>query len=99
MMMRRTEDMLRKMAGAPSRKEEEKMRHRERKQRTGNGQRHQETPDPHPARAMREVAEDVEFVEIKDYSETEDILSPDGSSEHKEYHESQVEDIKFTEIK
>ncbi len=97
-MMRKAEERLRAMMGMPPRQEEERRqrRERERQQRPeSNGRRR---PDPHPARAMREVAEDVRYTEYFDYSETSVETDGEGSA-RREYHERQVEDVKFTEIK
>lgn len=45
----------------------------------------------------KEYAEDVEFVETIDYSETISTTQKSGKEEH--YHESQVSDVEWTEIK
>ena len=45
----------------------------------------------------KEYAEDVDFIEIKDYSQTT-IHTTEGKK-HTEYHESQISDVEFTEIK
>ena len=95
-MARRAEDMLRRMAGAPTRKQEQKARRkREKEQRA---QKPPTPPGPKPTDLMREVAEDVEFTEIKDFSSTT-IETENGRYEQRTYRESQVEDVKFTEVK
>lgn len=97
-MMRKAEERLRAMMGMPPRQEEDRrQRHeRERQRRSESNGRHR--PDPHPARAMREVAEDVRYTEYFDYSETS-VKTDGGTATRREYHEQQVEDVKFTEIK
>ena len=45
----------------------------------------------------KEYAEDVEFTETKDFSDTQTRISKEG--ETKIYHESQISDAEWTEIK
>ena len=52
---------------------------------------------PHEPIIPKEYAEDVEFVETIDYSETEVISHKDDSTEI--YHESQISDAEWVEIK
>lgn len=99
-LMRKAEDRLRQMMGAPPRQEERKQR-RQRREDPRRGDTRRRRPNPHPAQAMKEVAEDVRYTEIIDYSEstsTVDVQQENGTR-HREYHEEQVEDVKFTEIK
>lgn len=106
-MARRAEDMMRRMAGMPSRKEEQ----RRRKQRQRQQQQRRQSAYPHDRarrdnsqdpeeglRSMQEYAEDVEFTEIKEYSETT-IRQEGGNGNTRIYHESQVSDVEFTETK
>lgn len=98
-MMRKAEERLRAMMGMPPRQEEERRQRRrdnERQQRPASAARRGH--NPHPARALREVAEDVRYTEYFDYSETS-VETDQGASTRREYHERQVEDVKFTEIK
>ena len=44
----------------------------------------------------KEYAEDVEFIEIKEYSEKEVVKTPEGKEI---YHESQVSDVEYVDIK
>lgn len=93
-MARRAEDMLRKMAGQPTRKEE---RRRTQQQKSSGP-----PPPPshrHPAKMMNEVAEDVEYTEIREYSETTIEVGSGPERQQRIYRESQVEDVKYTEIK
>lgn len=95
-MMRRTEDMLRQAMGQPTRSQEQKARRKEqRRQETEKHSRPRATR--HPGAMMQRVAEDVQFVEIKEYSKTS--LDIDADSRRTLYREEQVEDVKYTEIK
>ena len=53
------------------------------------------TPDNEPL-IPKEYAEDVEFTEVKSFSE--DSIEQD-SKKHKVYHESQISDVEYIEIK
>ena len=53
--------------------------------------------DPEEPLIPKEYAEDVEFVETKDYSETRSSSQTEGKEVN--YHESQVSDVEWTEIK
>lgn len=98
LMMRSWERKLRKMAGqfggaTPS--PNDGKRH-------GGRRRKGDTPPPqpkpkHPARMMKEVAEDVQYTEVREYSQTTIHTESDDTSTT--YTETQVEDVKFTEIK
>lgn len=114
-MMGKMEDRFRRMAGMPTRKEERKMRREAMKnaakgnphaqsgsrRKSGGGMNTNETRHPHSPIIPKEYAEDVEFVEIKSYSEEIRIEGEDTSKKKKEkvVYESQVEDAEFTEIK
>lgn len=108
-MARRMEDAVRKMAGMPSRKEEEKMRKkREKEASSGGGYSsggRRTRSDGFSDSGMqggsvipKEYAEDVEFTETINYSE-ETVIGGEGATSRREYHESQVSDVQFTEIK
>lgn len=98
LMMRSWEKKLRKMAGqfgGATPPPNEGKRHGGRRQKG-------DTPPPqpkpkHPARMMKEVAEDVQYTEVREYSQTTIHTESDGTSTT--YTETQVEDVKFTEIK
>lgn len=47
----------------------------------------------------REYAEDVEFVEIKEYSQTNIAMDADGDVKVEQYNESQITDVEWEEIK
>lgn len=105
MMLRRTEDMIRRMTGMPSRKEEERRR-RDRQKESGSnararrGRASSRQPghmDESAHQAMRSYAEDVEFTEVREFSQTTISESETGSDGS--WHESQVSDAEFTEIK
>lgn len=108
LMVRRAEDMVRKMAGMPSRKEEERRRKQQEKQQRASGSHrnhsrgsrsggHAGNPEE-VVRNMQQYAEDVEFVETKKYSETE-ISEEDSKGNRHIYRESQVSDVEYIEIK
>lgn len=107
-MARRAEDMVRRMAGMPSRKEEQKRRREQERQQKRNGYSAGSTrgrnrgsangKDTDSIRSMQEYAEDVEFTETKEYSETE-IIEDDGKGNRRIYRESQVSDAEYIEIK
>ena len=98
LMMRSWEKKLRKMAGqfggaAPPPNEGK---------RSGGRRRKGDTPPPqpkpkHPARMMKEVAEDVQYTEVREYSQT--TIHTESGDTSTTYTETQVEDVKFTEIK
>lgn len=98
LMMRSWERKLRKMAGqfgGATPPPNDGKRH-------GGRRRKGDTPPPqpkpkHPARMMKEVAEDVQYTEVREYSQTTIHTESDGTSTT--YTETQVEDVKFTEIK
>lgn len=99
LMMRSWEKKLRKMAGqfggaAPPPNEGKRSGGRRRKCDTTPPQ---PRPKQHPARMMKEVAEDVQYTEVREYSQTTIHTESDGTSTT--YTETQVEDVKFTEIK
>ena len=98
-MMRSWEKKLRKMAGqfggaTPPPNEGKRSGGRRRK---GDTTPPQPRPKQHPARMMKEVAEDVQYTEVREYSQTTIHTESDGTSTT--YTETQVEDVKFTEIK
>ena len=113
--MRRLEDHFRRMTGQPTRKEERKMHRKAEKERrrgvrdgwgafrdrrtqgTGNYGQHSRRHEPI---IPKEYAEDVEFVEIKSYSEeTVAIRENNADGKAKVKVESQIEDAEYVEIK
>lgn len=102
--MERTEDYLRSKMGMPPR--DKKRRHsRSRQDGEEQGysyQRQRKNPfgsDRYSDEPLipKEYAEDVEFTETKDYSETSQRVEPSRKTEI--YHESQISDAEYTEIK
>ena len=95
-MMGKMEDRFRRMAGMPTRKEEKKQRKREARE---GRQRQSEPQGAHREPIIpKDYAEDVEFVEIKSYSETE-IIREESADGTETVYENQIEDVEFTEIK
>lgn len=98
LMMRSWEKKLRKMAGqfgGATPPPNDGKRH-------GGRRRKGDTPPPqpkpkHPARMMKEVAEDVQYTEVREYSQT--TIHTESGDTSTTYTETQVEDVKFTEIK
>lgn len=100
-MARRTEDMMRRMMGMPSRKEE-KRQNKKRKERASASQKKTgrdsgKALKPHPAEMMKSVAEDVVFTEIKEF-ESRTIIESDGENTRIVV-EEQITDVEYTEIK
>lgn len=97
-MQRKAEDYIRKAAGFPPREEQRKRRASSKS--SGNAHRtqsgYQRQTDDGPV-IPREYAEDVEFVEYKQYSSDTTIKSDGHRVEIKE--ESQVSDVEWEEIK
>lgn len=103
------EDNMRRMAGMPTRKEERKAAKRAAKRqkkgadgfrRAAYGSRsHAGAPGPSPASLLRDYAEDVEFTEIREFSDEIKIGVSDTRKGTKYKIEEQIEDVEFTEIK
>lgn len=104
----RTEDFIRKAAGMPPRdKSDTKRRQSYRSQNQESGQNASSRRRKNRTRAYydsrgpiipKEYAEDVEFVEIKEFSQT-DIEARFEDRQTVEYHESQVSDVEWVDIK
>lgn len=107
-LQRRAEDYMRAAAGMPPREETKRAR------RSAKGTNRQENRAQGASGASRqrrtyrssdeplipkEYAVDVEFTEIKEYSETVTIGPEGQTAETREWHESQVSDVEWTEIK
>lgn len=108
-LMEKMEDAIRSQMGMPSTKEERKRRRdtEKRTQRKRNTWQH--TPHQQSNQSAgnviipREYAEDVEFVEYKEYSEKATIIDKEdtasGKRTSKIVAESQVSDVEYVEIK
>ena len=107
---RRSEEILRKAMGMPphpdSCKENKKQKGNRQEaysstsgygRRKSSGRRRTGYSSPGPI-IPKEYAEDVEFVEVKSFSETE-IASDRTAKTETYYHESQVSDVEYVEIK
>lgn len=92
-MARRAENYLRSRMGMPPRDDS---RRRPRRGASAKPERPENEHRPTEPIIPKDYAVDVEFTEVKDYSEADLLKSnPDGTV----YHESQVEDAVYTEIK
>lgn len=98
LMARCAEAMLRRAMGMPPQGKREKGKGEKGKGK-GNKPAHDNTGEM-TARRMKKVAEDVEYVEIKEFtSESETIIrNPDGSQTRVRT-EEQVTDVEYTEIR
>lgn len=101
----RTEDVIRRMMGMPTRKEEKRARKERgnayKRATTGfsdNSSRHGHSAETEKPLIPKEYAEDVEFIEIKDYS-SKTIVEDTNGGKTRIYHESQVEEAEYVEIK
>lgn len=109
-MAHRTEDFIRKATGMPPRPGSRQARKEARRQNasgpcdertgsTGRGYRRRASENHTGGPIIpKEYAEDVEFVETIDYSETI-IAASDEKGNTAVYHESQVTDVEWEEIK
>lgn len=104
---RKAEDMMRRTFGFPPR-EDKKQRAsgssaKQRAERTSAFRQGRRKPQSHSADEPiipREYAVDVEYVEIKEFKQTE--IGTDKNGKHvrvEEYHESQVSDVEWEDIK
>lgn len=105
-MARRAEDMMRRMAGMPSRKEEkrrarERERQEQRQEQRYDGRRRNAAATQDLHRSMQAYAEDVEFVEIKEFRETviSEETADSRNGRRRVVTESQVTDAEYTIIK
>ncbi len=107
-MARRAEDYLRKATGMPPRPGSRQARKESRRTSATGGSRHSSSRqtqsgygyyDPDGPIIPKEYAEDVEFVETKDYSETTIGSFDDSRRTTTFYRESQVSDVEWEEIK
>ena len=107
----KTEDFLRNAMGMPPRPGSRKAKRQEKENRRGAGNYYEEEShrgryNPYGQRSYnntgktfvpKEYAEDVEYVETKEFSS--DTVKQQTSGRQKTYHESQVSDAEWTEIK
>lgn len=107
-LQRQAEDYVRAAAGMPPREETGRSRKRSNTASdtgaasSSDGYYSRRRPRRHDRNEPlipKEYAVDVEYVEIKEYSETV-AIGPEGKkTETREWHESQVTDVEWTEIK
>ena len=102
------EDNMRRMAGMPTRKEERKARKRAAKReqsgaenfrRAATGSRQRAARGQAVGSSLQEYAEDVEFTEVKAFSQEVKIGVSETDGKEKIVVEEQVEDVEFVEIK
>lgn len=104
-MMGKFEDRMRRMAGMPTRKEERKANRRARTREKEGAERFRQAAGGSRKRAssaadaLREYAEDVEYVEVKSYSQEVEINQDPETGRTTVVMEEQVEDAVFEEIK
>ena len=105
-MARRTDDYIRRATGMPPRPGSREARRQARARANGQSRNYHRrqgatnsdfTPDE-PI-IPREYAEDVDFVETKNYSESETDAIDGNGRRLADYHESQVSDAEWEEIK
>ena len=106
--MGKMEDSMRRMAGMPTRKEERKARKRAGKRekrgaenfrRAAAGKRKGGTPGRASVSPLQSYAEDVEFTEIRSFSQDVKIGVAEEDGKEKIIVEEQIEDVEFIEIK
>lgn len=103
--MEKAEDYMRSSMGMPPRDKKKNKNRRGNENTSQNANYYQRErrnpfgPDRYGQEPIipKEYAEDVEFTETKDYSETEQRTTSDGKVET--YHESQISDAEWTEVK
>lgn len=97
----RAENYMRRAMGMPPREKEGKRQYSgtntygNNRRHTGRGQSYE--GDSEGPIIPKEYAEDVEFIETKDYSSRSHDKTESASSES--FHESQISDVEWTEIK
>lgn len=99
-MARRTEDMLRRMMGMPSRKEEKRASGRSSASTNAggtSGSRYHREPRTDAATLLKSVAVDVDYTEIKEFG-TDPVRGEEGNRSRK-YDEEQVSDVEYMEIR
>ena len=101
------EDRMRRMAGMPTRKEERKARRQARRREEQGAERFRQAAagrrsqngSPGAREVLQDYAEDVEYVEVKNYSADIEIATDPATGERKVKVEEQVEDAVYEEIK
>lgn len=99
-MARRAEDFIRNATGMPPRPGSRRAKRESRRQESEGssyGRNSKRKPSGKEPLIPKEYAEDVEFVETVEYSSAE-VISDDGKT-RREWHESQVSDAEWTEIR
>lgn len=108
--MGKMEDKVRRMAGMPTRKEERMARKQARRRENGGAARFRKAAEKSRARnrqrqphstigLLNSLAEDVEFTEIREYSQYVEIGKSTNGKKDRIIIEEQIEDAEFTEIK
>ena len=102
--MERTEDYIRKSMGMPPRDKKKKNQSGNTSSQNQDSYYQGQRRNPfgrdrysHEPLIPKEYAEDVEFTETKDFSSSETKINTGGKTEI--YHESQVSDAEWTEVK
>lgn len=106
-MMGKVEDRMRRMAGMPTRKEERRARRQARRREERGAERFRQAAagrrsqkdSPGAREVLQDYAEDVEYVEVKNYSAEIEIATDPKSGQRKVTVEEQVEDAVYEEIK
>lgn len=93
-MLRRAESYFRKAAGMPPPPRQRRQTHGRSNSSRESTRYYRSSEEPI---IPKEYAEDVEFVEVKEFQETE--IRADAKNIGKEYHESQVTDAEWEEVK
>ncbi len=97
-MAHRAEDTVRRMMGMPTRKQERKARRQAEKQAAGRSSAYR-AQNGSSAKSEHiippEYAEDVEYVEVRDYSRTDTVIKDEKGDTI--YHETQVEEAVIIE--
>lgn len=102
-MQRRAEDAFRRMMGMPTRGEERKARRKAERaagaeRRSENKRRHHRPAREDAAVIMKSVAEDAEFVEIREFEQHSSLDAEDNGKTRRIYREEQVSDAEYTVI-
>lgn len=99
--MEKAEDYMRASMGMPPRDKRRSRQGSQQRQQSENSRQRRNPfgPERYTNEPLipKEYAEDVEFTETIDYSQTE--IRTEKSKHEKVYHESQISDAEFTEIK
>jgi hypothetical protein len=101
MMARRAEKIFRSMAGMPPPPGRKERRERERRRTEESGRRgaYGRRRGKAPVAEMRDVAEDVEYTEIKEYSSDTVIAGEGPDRQRRVYREEQVSDAEYVMVR